>query len=329
MLGFGDRRTARAARQRRRLGWVIATVTSLAAAGLAACSSSSSSSLPPTTGVLIRAETLTAGRGCGEDPTQLFKYVVVVFGYGDPAMGDAGGPDPTARSSYGVPVTSNVFDCFTDGVFISLPPQNGSSTFRLEVYAYNELAYEASRATIEDVAASADDLHGTSPTWTTECMATQQQKVQALATCDPLAPGLSGLGGAAATTRISLATARFTLPDGQRATCSRSAPLEDGGVDAGSDPVSDAGDASMQPEGGAPLTFSTVRVRPRINATIAGPSVDVPCPTAYVADVAPEPVRYELDVALLDSAGALVDVGAQTICTVTSVPGATTSALCR
>ena len=74
--------------------------------------------------------------------------------------------------------------------------------------------------------------------------------------------------------------------------------------------------------------FITVRVRPRINATIAGPSVDLACPAPYLADVAPEPTRYELDVALLDSTGTLVDTAAQTVCTVTSQPGATSSAVC-
>jgi hypothetical protein len=312
---------------------VFAVVTVLVAAGLAACSGSSSTALPPTTGILIRAETLTAGHGCGKDPTQLFKYAVVVFGYG-------GSGDESTRASYTQAVTSNVFDCFTDGAFISLPPTNGSSSFRLEVYAFNEPAYSAARTRIDTAGTNTTPdlgLRGTTPTWTTECTATQQENVQALASCAPLAPGLSGLGGETAkATRITLATARFELPDGRVATCGTDLPTSDGGLDGGDegglgpDASDDAGDASAEaaaPDAGGPIRFTTVRVRPRINATIVGPSVDLACPTAYLADVAPEPVRYELDVALLDSAGQLVE-GGQTVCTVTSVPGETSSAVC-
>ncbi len=315
---------------RRLVASVIAVLTLLVASGLAACSGSSSTALPPTTGILIRAETLTAGHGCGRDPTQLFKYAVVVFGYG-------GTGDPAARSSYTEAVTSNVFDCFSDGAFISLDPKNGSFTFRLEVYAFNEPAYAAARTTIDTAGTDTTGLRGTSPTWTTECSATQQADVQALASCLPLAPGLSGLGGTAGATRITLATARFNLPNGAVASCGPDPASPDGGdgLDGGdggngSGPDASDGDASSDasaPEAGAPVHFTTVRVRPRVNATVAGPSVDLACPAAYLADVAPEPVRYELDVALLDGKGNLVTNG-QTVCTVTSVPGATSSAVC-
>jgi len=335
VLGFGDRPTARRQKRarlstRQLLARVIALVTVLAGAGLAACSGSSSTAAPPTTGILIRAETLTAGYGCGRDPTQLFKYAVVVFGYG-------GSGDQGSRASFTQPVTSNVFDCYTDGAFISLPPQSGSSSFRLEVYAYNEPAFGAERAKIESAGTNTTPetgLRGTTPTWTTECTATQQEDVQALASCDPLSPGLSGLGGGAGATRITLATARFNVGDGGVATCGPGPTSDDGGLDGGdgggADASDETGDASAEaaaPEPGGPVRFTTVRIRPRINATIAGPTVDLACPAAYLANVAPEPIRYELDVALLDQAGNLVE-GGQTVCTVTSVPGTTSSAVC-
>lgn len=311
---------------------MFAAVALLVAVGLAACSGSSSTEVPPTTGILIRAETLTTGRGCGKDPTQLFKYAVVVFGYG------GSGPE-NDRTSYTEAVTSNVFDCYTDGAFISLPAQSGSSTFRLEVYAYNEPAYTASRAQIDGAGTNTSALGETTPTWTTECTATQQANVQALASCDALKPGLGGLGGEAGTTKITLATARFELPDGRVATCA-SAPANDAGTDASDEggvetPEAgpDAGDAAVEAsaplDAGAPITFTKVRVRPRVGATVAGPAVDVTCPTAYATEVDAQPQRYELDVALLDEAGNVVDPGAQTVCTVTSQPGATSSAVCR
>ena len=335
MLGFGDRTTARLQKRarlssQRRVASVIAIGATLAGAGLAACSGASSTALPPTTGILIRAETLTAGYGCGKDPTQLFKYAVVVFGYG--GTGDEG-----SRASYTQPVTSNVFDCYTDGAFISLPPQAGSSSFRLEVYAYNEPAFSAARTTSESAGTNTSaetGLRGTTPTWTTECTATQQENVQALASCDPLAPGLSGLGGEAGATRITLATSRFDLGDGGIATCGPD-PSTDGGLDGGdeggieADASDDAGDAAAEAEAppAGPRRFTTVRIRPRINASIVGPTIDLACPAPYLADVAPEPIRYELDVALLDQSGNLVE-GGQTVCTVTSVPGTTSSAVC-
>jgi len=312
----------------------IVALTLLVTVGLAACSGASSTAVPPTTGILIRAETLTSGLGCGRDPTQLFKYAVVVFGY-------AGTGDANDRTSYTTAVTSNVFDCYTDGAFISLQPQAGSSTFRLEVYAYNEPAYTAARAQIDAAGTNTTVLRDSTPTWTTECTATQQENVQALASCDVLKPGLSGLGGEARPAQITLATTRFDLPDGRVATCATAPPEEDAGADASDDAGTDhtpdagadAGDAAVEAaapvDAGAPITFTKVRVRPRVGATPAGPEIDVTCPAPYTAEVDGQPRRYELDVALLDAAGTLVDPGAQTVCTVTSQPGTTSSAVCR
>ncbi|MDF2696450.1 MAG: hypothetical protein K0S65_4833 [Labilithrix sp.] len=343
MLGFGDRRHRRV----RFFAIVLALVTLLVAGALASCSSSSSTGLTPTTGILIRAETLTSGRGCGPDSTQLFKYVAIVFQYD--------GGDASDRGSYTSVHTTNVFDCYTDGAFISLPPSvGGNSSFRLEVFAYNREAYEATRATIDE----ARDLgrrdpaklaalstfsttlrETTTPTWTTECTATQQPDVQALASCDPLSVGLGGLisGGGAGPTAITLDTAQFRLANGRLATC---ASPSDGGVgdagDAGdadivdaSDDAGDAGDAdaSTPADAGPPLSFSKVRVRTRIGAQIlADETVD--CPVPYSLGVPPEPTRYDLDVGLLDPAGNVVDPAAQTLCTVTSRTGGSSSAVC-
>jgi hypothetical protein len=318
------------------------------AAGAVACSTSSSTGLAPTTGILIRAETLTSGRGCGSDPTQLFKYVVVVYKY-------SGGGEPADRASYRTPVTTNAFDCYTDGAFISLPAVGGNSSYRLEVFAYNRAAYEAARETI-DFARSVgrrqdegplnqyrSDLQTTTPTWTTECTATQQVDVQALASCDPLSAGLGGLGEAVGATTITLDTTRFTLPGGRVATCAAGvtdagadaadAEATDAGADAegdggGLDASADAGDAGPVVPGGADITFAKLRVRTRVGMQVVTDTI-VPCPAPYTLAVVGEPTHYELDVGFLDAAEQAIDPAAQALCTVTSKTGTSSSAVCR
>jgi hypothetical protein len=321
---------------RRWLAITIALVTVLVL-GAIACSGSTTTTLPPTTGILVRAETLTSGRGCGRNPTQLFKYVVVVFGYQ--------GGDPGDRGSYTFGVTSNVFDCYTDGAFIDLVPNQGNSSFRLEVYAYNEPAYAAARAAIDTFqqergSTRTDTLRTTAPTWTTECTATQQQDVQALALCDPLSAGLSGLGGPMpAATTITVPTTSFRLSDGRLATC-ETAPAPDGGIvdaatdahnadfpDAAPDAGPDAGpvaDAGPPADAGAPVVFTTARIRYRLGG-VAGPTTDVACPTIFSASVAAEPATYAIDVGVLDSSGNPLG---QAACTVTSQTGASSTAVC-
>ena len=320
-------------------------------ASVVACSGASSSELPPTTGIILPAETLTAGYGCGTKPTQLFRYAVVVFRYGQEDGGEAAG-DPSEPSSYRRALTSNVFDCFSDATFSSLVGSTYSGVrldlFRLEVFAFNADAYAAARGII-DVASTnpreasleqlVSELRGTSPTWTTECTATQLQHVQSLATCAPLSPGLTGVGGTIGPTKISLGTASFRLADGRTATCATEPDADAGaGGDAGDsgallepdagEAAPDAGDADAAVEAGQPITFHTVRVRARVGASIVGTPVDIPCPTPFVLEVPPGSVQYHLDVGLLDSAENLVDPSAVTTCSVTSQPGVTSSAVC-
>lgn len=301
--------------------------------GAFACSGSTSTGYRPTTGILIRAETLTTGRGCGREPTNLYKYAVVVFGY---TSGDE--LDPV---SYQRPVTANVFDCFTDGAFIELTPVQDNPRFRLEVYAYNEQAYTPARDLIESAGTNTTQLRATSPTWTTECTAIQQRDVQTLALCSPLAPGLSGLGGVVGATRIALHTTSFRLADGRIASCGGAgdAGVPDAGglepeaglLDADVPDASDqdganapgAGDADPV-DAGAAVTFTTARVRWRSGARV-GPTIDVHCPETFTADVAGGPARYQLDVGLLDERGTPVG---QTVCSVTTQTGTTSSAVC-
>ena len=293
----------------------------LAILGAIACSGVTSTTVTPTTGILVRAETLTSGRGCGVGPTNLFKYAVVVFGY------EAGNElDP---SSYSKRITSNLFDYYTDGTFIDLAASGGNSRYRLEVYAWNEPAYAAARDLIDSAGTNTTQLREqTAPTWTTECTATQQREVQALALCAPLAPGLTGVGGTQGPTRITLATTSFRLSDGRVATC-RTAPAPDGGATpdggTGPDASDDGGTDGGEPlDAGAPVSFTTARVRFRVGHAFVGDPVDVACPTVYSVDVPAEPARYDIDVGLLDGT---TPVGLSS-CHATSLTGATSSAVC-
>lgn len=318
---------------RTRLLAVAFTVVAPVVGAFVACTTDSSTAVPPVTGILIRAETLTSDRGCGPGPTQLLKYAVVVYAIDGSLVGTFvdGGPAEAQSSSYNVPLTGNVFDCYADGTFVSLPTTNGNATYRLEIFAYNDAAYQRASADIQRGAAVTFDdalLKTTSPTWTTECKASQLENVQVLAICDPLRPGLLGLGSDVAATRITLATQAFNV-GGRVATC---APGTDAGADAATDAgddagVTDAGEADAAAPSG-PFSFSQVRVRPRVGTNVAGPDALVQCPAAYVAEVTPESASYELDVDLLDSAGNLVSTDAQTVCTVTSQVGTTSSAVC-
>jgi hypothetical protein len=299
-------------------------VTMLVKAFGACNSSSSSSSAFVTTGILVRAETLISGRGCGRGPTNVFKYAVAVFGLGN--------GDPLDRASYTTPVTGNVFDCFADGTFIELAPVAGSTSFRLEVFVYNEASYQASRDLIDTAVSNTTALRASSPTWTTQCTATQLSDVQSVALCDPIAPGLGGVAGEVPGTRITLGTTSFRLGDGRVGICVADA---DAGVDSGTGTgtgtgTGDAGDAGRDgsAEAGAPpgepVRFTTARIRYR-RGNVVGTTEDVPCPKTYLVDVPAEPARYDLDVGLLNALGEPV---AQTTCFATTQVGATSTAVC-
>jgi hypothetical protein len=359
-----------AERPRRSRSWIAVLIAAVAAllVGAVACNDTTAIGFIPTTGILIRAETLSAGKGCGAESTQLFRYVVVVYRF------NGGNQDPKdARNSYTTFQAENVFDCDVDGEFVSLPNNVGNNIYRLEVYAFNKESYDKSRGPIEAAVrstndtdpandqASSDPFKSALPTWSTECIATQNDEVETLAQCDPLSPGLGGIGNKSTKpTQISLATASFDLPDGRRAVCvPGAAPVTDAGSDAdaadaaeaasdaeaGTDAGTDAGDAAIADAetdagkdaatptadaGGAVVAFTAVRVRPRIGGNIVHDPVDVLCSPdtskPYLFDVPADPASYTIDVGLIDSAG--VPLG-QTACAVTTTTGAVNVAACQ
>lgn len=303
-----------------RIFFLIAAVV----AGFAACAGTATTgSLVTVTGIVVRAESLTVGRGCGPAPSQVFKYAVVVFGHNPDGSRTCVNP-ADKPADYGVPIAANVYDCFADGTFVQLPVVNSCVDYRLEVRAFNRSAYEqaaSALASLQSIAAPAADDAGVTPlvrpaavddfqktvaTWTTECTATQLTSVQSLAVCKPL--------GALGDSIVRLPTEEFVLAEGGLARC---APAGDAGTDAGDGGTADAG---------AALDFASVRARARTSSTAdAGTPRDVPCPTPFEETFPPEPQVVSIDAVLLGASGA--EIG-RTTCTAETRPGATVLATC-
>jgi hypothetical protein len=171
---------------------------SLVAAGIAAiagCPSTTATTTTytPITGIEILASELTAGHGCSNDPSAssdaVFRYGAVVS-----AAPDSGAPDG------GTGPWSDVFECFTNGVFENLPVNDGGNQlFDLVVYAWTEAGFPPELAPCADAGACLahvpfEVLHPSKPPeWTTTCTANQQQGIPVLAVCGPLQPTGAGL----------------------------------------------------------------------------------------------------------------------------------------
>lgn len=175
-------------------------------AGLACSGTSASDTIVPITGVTIRAETLTNGRGCGRGATQIFKYAAVVLG-----------KNPTSPE-FDVVLAGNVYDCFSDGQFVELPASGGTFDYAIRVFAYNEAAFlAAGDAQVRTAVGNPTALPATNPTFTTTCSAVQLEFVQSLAVCQQLVVGVSGAGAAPAT--VVLGATTFPGPEGGVVTC--------------------------------------------------------------------------------------------------------------
>jgi hypothetical protein len=294
------------------------SAVALSLGAVAACSGTTSDTTSTITGVLIRAETLTAGRGCGRSPSQVFKYAAVVFAESS--------SDP-AKPEYALPLTASVFDCYADGAFVNVPPSpvNGSSAYKIELYVYDEADFTPKAAIIGGALGATPNTQqlreNAPPTWSTTCYATQVQDVQSLAVCDPIQFGLAGVG-LTSSASVRLDTASFALEEGGSVTC---APSDDGGApDGGSGDAGDAGaDAAVTPTivGG----YGNVRVTPSAG-TAQGTPTTVRCPQPYVLDPALPLQTYSLDVEVFSPDGTAV-VG-RTTCSATARPGLTAVPTC-
>jgi hypothetical protein len=138
------------------------------ALAMAACASTNTpSGINPITEIVIRSGSLVAGHGCGTGGDEVYKYAAIVS--------NVQAPDQQYAS---------VFDCFADGVFVSLPASpTGDLDFTVQILAFDSADYSPS---IEAAASDPAALLGYHATWTTSCTATQQPNVAVLAVCTPL-----------------------------------------------------------------------------------------------------------------------------------------------
>ncbi len=166
----------------------VATLEGAAALSVTACATTDASTIyTPVTGVIVRAEPLVAGYGCGELPGEVYKYAAV------------------AEDSTGHLVAAQIYDCFADGIFVNLNPASGVDAtaaldFTVLIYAWDLTAYTATYGPIADAisainaggsteAGSSVNPFDTVPaTWKTTCQATQTTNIEELAVCAPLAP---------------------------------------------------------------------------------------------------------------------------------------------
>lgn len=192
----------------RTLALITALLAAAGASAVAACTSSTTTTtFTPITGIEIQSASLVAGFGCGTEPNQVYRYVA--------ALSFASGPDGGAVGApvfqSGVPLT-NIFECFSDGVFENLPTSDaGSLTFKVSVFAYSQGAYIAAGLPsnlgcppMPDggfcVPSSTPVTSGQEDkaSWTTLCTATQQAGTPVIAMCGPLASTVGPEADAAA-----------------------------------------------------------------------------------------------------------------------------------
>jgi hypothetical protein len=153
---------------------VAASVLALAACG----STSTTDVLPTVTSISVRADAITAGRGCGSAAGQVFKYVVLVMS-----------PD----MAY---VVGNVYDCFADATFVDLPDV-GVRSYTMSVFAFDRAAYLAAgegalnakvngwNANVASATPAALAALRSTATYETTCTAPRLDQVQRVASCQP------------------------------------------------------------------------------------------------------------------------------------------------
>lgn len=264
----------------------------------AACSGTGTTDTQsPITGVTVRADSLTVGRGCGRGTTQIFKYAVVVLGLTTPAT-------PTAPAKVDTFIAGGIYDCFSDAQFVSLPPSAQSFQYDVNVYAYNEAAFnDASTTTgISPTAQGWTTLPQTNPTFTTKCLTEQIPGVQSLASCKPVAPGVAGLEMTVADATVELSAASFDRVGGGKATCN--------------------------------VDYTTVAYRSGTDPNNLGAITTAPCsrttdggvePLTIKVSPAVAPAKYTIEVGLVRSD--MTALG-QTTCGAETKPGQTSAATC-
>ncbi len=161
-----------------------------------ACGSGDTTGITPTTGIVVRADDLVAGYGCGTGPNQIYQYAAVVSTVAE------GGAQPLF-------VAGGAYPCYADATFINLcASTSGSLTFNVEVYAFTQAQWAAvgaglpAQLSIEPSYCNSDasvvpTLYEdggqgllarleSSASLVTTCTATQQENIEVEAVCNAL-----------------------------------------------------------------------------------------------------------------------------------------------
>ncbi len=153
------------------------------------------------TSVIVRADQLTRGMGCGERPNQVYKYVVLVKGGSKQIF------------------TGGVYDCFADAAFESLrdPRFVDGVAFTFNIYLFDKATYEASRRLIDSAPALTEpNLLEAFPFGQAECTAIQRESVQTVASCStptPLGARMPGDASAPDSAAADAESRDSSLPD--------------------------------------------------------------------------------------------------------------------
>jgi hypothetical protein len=187
--------------------WAQTFWSAAAMVAVPACSNVDANGITPLTGIEILSNTLTAGRGCGTGPGEIYKYAAVV-------QIPPSTPDKDLANAF---IAGGVYDCFATGTFANLCTYNGDAgAFDLKVYAFTAATWNglsedggvseagaasgvvtSTLATLsghsECSGASFDPTSALAPVlaaadWTTMCTATQQSDAPVTASCGPLQP---------------------------------------------------------------------------------------------------------------------------------------------
>ncbi len=154
---------------------VFALLATLGVVGATACATTTAStSVPPVTGVLVRADELTAKYGCGRNAGQVFRYVATVV--------------DTNQTN----IAGQVVDCFADAWFVNLPPaaDSGSTSYGIAIFAFDEPTFTALNANglIDASASNLVSMQQIKANYSAKCTATQSENVQTIASCEALLP---------------------------------------------------------------------------------------------------------------------------------------------
>jgi hypothetical protein len=104
-----------------------------------ACGTGNSTGITPTTGIVVRADDLVAGYGCGTGPSQIYEYAVIISSF--PEEGGVGA----------VFIAGGAYPCYADATFINLcASTSGSLSFNVNVYAFTEAQWNLESSKLQN-----------------------------------------------------------------------------------------------------------------------------------------------------------------------------------